>query len=455
MTSKTTTFEHIEVVITTCSKKITVLTIYRSESSAKHKYSMDEFYDEFSNLLSNYQCCSNELIITGDFNFHWNKPNDHRTKRFADILDTFDLVQHISGPTHKSGNTLDYLITRKDSLLINHSISDLNSDHNCILFNVKTVVNSNKSKIVRSRKTKNINLETFRHDLKIKLNFSCQPGPDIQYLDYLVHTYNSAQEVLDKHAPETDRTIHLRKPNPWSNVDIKRLKVEKRKAEKKWRKSKLTVDWEVFKEKRNSFNKLLNDLRTKNLKSIIQKHKGNSKALFKSINSSLNRNQPPPLPDHPKGDKSLANTFNTFFDDKISKLRSQFQNTPSESMQSNHVMNRQKATINTSSKLKSLTEDEVKKLILSMLTKHCKLDTLSLIKVNDFKKIEQENLKCSFLGLGASFILVKKMKMICWEFFEILHFLDFSLYHTIFIHIAGLMNKLCPRFPNKNASAWY
>ena len=29
----------------------------------------------------------------------------------------------------------------------------------------------------------------------------------------------------------------------------------------------------------------------------------------------------------------------------------------------------------------------------------------------------------------------EKIKMICWEFFKILHFLDFSLYHTIFIHI--------------------
>ena len=39
------------------------------------------------------------------------------------------------------------------------------------------------------------------------------------------------------------------------------------------------------------------------------------------------------------------------------------------------------------------------------------------------KKIEQENLKCSFVGLGASFILVKKWK---WSVRNFLRYCNFS-----------------------------
>ena len=35
-------------------------------------------------------------------------------KRFVDILETFDCVQHMDKPTHNSGHLLDYIITRKE-----------------------------------------------------------------------------------------------------------------------------------------------------------------------------------------------------------------------------------------------------------------------------------------------------------------------------------------------------
>ena len=51
-------------------------------------------------------------------------------KRFVDVLDTFDFVQHIDKPTHNSGHLLDYIITRKDSSGVsNLYVSDFISDH--------------------------------------------------------------------------------------------------------------------------------------------------------------------------------------------------------------------------------------------------------------------------------------------------------------------------------------
>jgi hypothetical protein len=376
-TPKTITFENMEILITSGGKQTTVITIYRAESSARRKYSMDEFYTEFSKFLSSYQCCNHELIITGDFNFHMNKPNDPRAKRFSELLEMFDLTQHVTGPTHKSGNTLDLIITRKKSLFTGYFTSDLNSDHNCILFDVKMGRGTDKSKIVRFRKTKNIDLENFKCDLRNRLKVPSLSADSKHYLNQLVSIYLSSREVLDKHAPEVERMVCIRKPNPWTNADIKNLKIEKRKAEKKWRKTRLTVHWEIFQEKRNALNKTLNDLRSKDLRTIMQKHKGNSKALFKSINSCLNRNQPPPLPDHSDA-KSLADDFNTFFDDKISRLRSKFPQSSSQESHPHHLhqANRIQNITQTLSDFRRLSMVEVKKLVLSMPTKHCILDPM-------------------------------------------------------------------------------
>ncbi len=83
---------------------------------------MAEFYKEFSKLMSHYNIIKDEVIICGDFNIHVNKPDDSNTEKFMDILYKFNWVQHISEPTHKLGNTLDLIITRRTSILFNHKV---------------------------------------------------------------------------------------------------------------------------------------------------------------------------------------------------------------------------------------------------------------------------------------------------------------------------------------------
>ncbi len=58
--------------------------------------------------MCHYILIKDELFICGDLNFHVN---------FMELLDTFDLVQHITEPTHKFGNTLGLIITKTTSLV--------------------------------------------------------------------------------------------------------------------------------------------------------------------------------------------------------------------------------------------------------------------------------------------------------------------------------------------------
>ena len=54
--------------------------------------------------------CPEVLVISGDFNLHLHDLRDSDTKEFMDLLETFSLSQHVSGPTHLSGHTLIQLL---------------------------------------------------------------------------------------------------------------------------------------------------------------------------------------------------------------------------------------------------------------------------------------------------------------------------------------------------------
>ena len=125
-----TTMEFMEVMLTYRSRKVRFVTIYRPNPGKNNRYTMTNFYKEFAKLMSHYNLTKEELIVCGDFNFHINKPTDPETRKFMDILSSFSLTQHINEPTHDHGNTLDLLITRSLSILVNHK--DLRSCYNTI-----------------------------------------------------------------------------------------------------------------------------------------------------------------------------------------------------------------------------------------------------------------------------------------------------------------------------------
>jgi exonuclease III len=369
-------FEYIELELHHNGRKIIIVIIYRPEPTSKNKYSLSNFYDEFSSLLAHYNAFQDEIIFTGDFNFHMNKIDDGKTKRFQSILDMFDLVQHVSSATHKEGNILDLVITRKNSLINKISVGDLLSDHSCIMFNLQLTETSRAKKSVSSRNLRDIDLKKFKTDISHTVSHKIKDG-STEYLMELVNKYNSINSVLNSHAPVKHKLITERKPTPWTIGDIKSLKTDKRKAEKRWRKSKLESDWQLFKEKRNALNMKLFKLKAEDLSAKISKTKGNSKAMFKVLNSSMNRKQELPLPHH-NDPKILANEFNTFFDNKIKTIRSNLSSSSTTPGNQSKIYQGPKL-----SEFKMLSQQEVKELINEMPTKHCDLDPMPSGLVKD------------------------------------------------------------------------
>ena len=102
----------------------------------------------------------------------------------------------------------------------------------------------------------------------------------------------------------------------------------------------------------------------------FEQHKGNSKALFKTINSALYRKQKSPLPPH-TDEKKLATELATFFNEKIENIRKKLDNRSQRKKAIPKTFTGQKLQ-----QFEKLETDDVRKLIKDMATKHSALDPI-------------------------------------------------------------------------------
>ena len=75
---------------------------YISSSSIKET-TVGLFLNELKDFLQHYMIKSRNILIVGDFNFHYENPLNANASRFRDILSIHSLCQHVSGPTHMGG----------------------------------------------------------------------------------------------------------------------------------------------------------------------------------------------------------------------------------------------------------------------------------------------------------------------------------------------------------------
>ena len=104
-------FEYSEWIVKVHDRSMRHIIVYRPPYSSLHPVPASVFFDEFSQFLENVVMCPKVLVISGDFNLHLDDLRDNDTKKFMDLLETSSLLQHVSGPTHLSGHTLDLIIT--------------------------------------------------------------------------------------------------------------------------------------------------------------------------------------------------------------------------------------------------------------------------------------------------------------------------------------------------------
>ena len=120
----------------TTARSPDVMLIVGSEekaSSKRNKSTVGLFLSEFQDFLQHHVVKSQNTLILGDFNFHYEDQLNTDASRFRDILSNHSLCQHVSGPTHMDGHTLDLIINKlTDNLVSKTTVSDLLTDHGAV-----------------------------------------------------------------------------------------------------------------------------------------------------------------------------------------------------------------------------------------------------------------------------------------------------------------------------------
>ncbi len=158
-----TSFEHV-VIKLKCSnrKRILLISIYRLLYVP-----VAIFHEEFAELLEMYTVLNDDFIIAGDINIHV-ETDESASVKFHEIIDIFDLKQHVTGPTHIKGHTIDVIITRNDKSAVKEVlITQYNLSHHFLIdFVFSAELVESHTKTITYRNIKKVNCKMFCNDIK-------------------------------------------------------------------------------------------------------------------------------------------------------------------------------------------------------------------------------------------------------------------------------------------------
>ena len=370
-------FESLAIDTTLSKTNFTVFNIYRPPKGSKYATPFAEFLTDFESFLSLAVTTPHEFSIVGDFNIHVNDLSDSETTQFLDLLNSFNLQQHVTSPTHIHGNTLDLVITLSKSSLspVIDCIPGTPSDHFLLLATLATSpIVPKPATLHYFRRIDSIDVDSFISDI-LNSNLITSP-PDS--LDKLVECYNSTLlSLLNKHAPLKSKLIRSSHSNPWYTPALRAAKAACRKLERKWKSSKNSFNLSLLRSATNAYHKSLLAAKRLYYSTLVTENRQNPRQLWKTVNSILHRNTIKVNPSGVADGTSIAQSFASFFTDKITKLQSAIPFT----LCSPHVPGPPSKPADLSC-FHPATGDEITKIIKSASNKQCELDPIptSLLK---------------------------------------------------------------------------
>ena len=99
--------------VTIANKVIHIMGLYHPPKSNTNNSTMNQFYEELSDYLTDNINNCEELIIMGDTNIYYDSKTNHETIALEELLDSFGLQQLVNCPTHRSGHCIDHIIIKK------------------------------------------------------------------------------------------------------------------------------------------------------------------------------------------------------------------------------------------------------------------------------------------------------------------------------------------------------
>lgn len=286
-----------------------------------------DFITEFSELLSHLVTEYDRLLLLGDFNIHVCCPGKPLVSEFFGVLDAFGLTQHINKATHIQGHTLDLILSygfNVDNIQFEEATF---SDHRPVLFDLALSApkSSCRAPSRYSRHINSLTVEQFSDSFNNKaVTSAISAAAQLSTPDELIALfYSQCTSILDSVAPLRHSQSKL-KSHYWLDEETRSMRQACRKAERRWKKDRLTVSLEMFKSSLATFQTAAKKAKAKHLSDLISKHSGRPKILFSTINSVV---KPPVSPDI-EASTDICEEFLNFFIKKIDNIRNQFPLSP-------------------------------------------------------------------------------------------------------------------------------
>ena len=325
----------------------------------------------------------NKSILLGDFNLHLDQPDKSDTNRFCTALENSGLTQHVKDHTHTAGHILDLVISGVDDDLVHNvevdpdalTIAGLTDYH----YLIKCSLRCAKPKplmITRTfREYGKIDHQRF-HNL---LSVNTESFPDCDDPDVLVQSFNAiTSSVLNEVCPLITKTTAVKHRLPWYNDVIHNARSERRRLERRWKKSRSEVDEERLRLQKELVGKLITESK---IRFFADKCiSSNSKEMYRTINSLLNK----PSKTLPDSDSKhdLANKFLTFFIEKVENIRNDVSSKDTSASAS--LSEYDTVSQCSLSDFQPLESEDIADIIRQFPSKSCSLDTIPswLVKRN-------------------------------------------------------------------------
>ena len=303
--------------------KINVICIYRLQET-----SSSEFMSELDHLLSIYIYKSDTIVLTGDFNFHFEKSELNDVIALSDLTSSYGLSQFVVGPSHKDGHTLDLVFANNHELdlpILNPVDMQL-SDHFPIQFALPCYKQSSSSPIIRKvlcRNIKSIDRPQFSRNLceKLTSKLNVTNPENLKFEDHYKIFSDCATELLNDVAPLKVRTLPGDSQPAWFDAEYRDARALRRRLERTWKASRLLEDKANYLNQCKYCAQLVSTKRAEYYTDLIAKCEGDQRALLKIVDTVLDKRKTNSKLPQFNSPKVLANQFNQFYSNKVSQIR--------------------------------------------------------------------------------------------------------------------------------------
>ena len=234
-----------------------------------------------------------KLIIAGDFNIHVENIGDPDSVKFATILRSHGLVQHVQSSTHVHGGTLDLVLTREKEvdLLevcgVRCQPTVTTSDHYLVSFTCTFTHQRGPQRIIKTgRKVKEIDIDCFKNDLLQSDINNPEKFVDCETAATLYQ--QELRRILDIHAPVLEFNVTPGQ-SKWMNTACQAARTKRRKAERDHKRLNTELSKEAHKKAYKHANALINTTRNAYYKDRLEATTGNKKETYKIVNQLMDR----------------------------------------------------------------------------------------------------------------------------------------------------------------------